>query len=272
MGHRDIPVVRRLLFGLMVREGLRLSEALNLTWADLDLEQGVIRLDVNKTEDPRSWPLGEDVARALDAWRRLRGKKAEKIPRVFPKALIGTRYDLARLLREGLTAAGVSSKTRRPELTVPGPGRMLLRAHDLRGSFVTIALACGQTEAWVTDRTGHRSSQMIYRYKRAARSAAELGLGWFAPLEEAIPELAPKAPRRGANGLQTRYFRGRETSRTRSRNPGRSALSGPAGRAKLGFLNRWSPVRVGPRAPGLADVASELRAAFRRLSRASPRV
>ena len=48
----------------------------------------------------------------------------------------------------------------------------------------------GRSEAWITDRTGHRSSQMIYRYKRAARTHAELELGTFEPLYEAIPELA----------------------------------------------------------------------------------
>ena len=31
---------------------------------------------------------------------------------------------------------------------------------------------------------------MIDRYRRAARGASELGLGWFAPLDMAAPELA----------------------------------------------------------------------------------
>jgi hypothetical protein len=30
---------------------------------------------------------------------------------------------------------------------------------------------------------------MLERYRRAARSAAELGLGWLASLDQAIPEL-----------------------------------------------------------------------------------
>ncbi|MGA7123877.1 MAG: hypothetical protein WBY94_27490 [Polyangiaceae bacterium] len=85
---------------------------------------------------------------------------------------------------------------KRPELTNPKSGRLRLRARDLRGSFVTLGLATGRTEAWVTDRTGHKSSSMIYRYKRASRTAAELGLGWFAPLDEAIPELSPKVAKR----------------------------------------------------------------------------
>jgi integrase len=68
--------------------------------------------------------------------------------------------------------------------------RIPLRAHDLRATFVTVNLAAGKTEAWITDRTGHKSSQMIYRYKRQARTHAELNLGPLRPLYEAIPELA----------------------------------------------------------------------------------
>jgi len=49
---------------------------------------------------------------------------------------------------------------------------MAIRAHDLRASLITVNLALGKTEAWITDRTGHRSSQMIYTYKRAVHSAA----------------------------------------------------------------------------------------------------
>ena len=220
MGCREVPLVRRLFYGLLSREGLRVNEALALTWADLDLDRGVVRLDRNKTDDPRSWALGEDVTRALEAWRKLRGTKAKKIPRVFPKALIGQRWPLARALREGLEVAGV----KRSELLVEGEGRRVLRAHDLRGSFVTLALAAGRTEAWVTDRTGHRSSQMIYLYKRASRTAAELGLGWFAALDEAIPELAPK-PGQGANGVQSGGPSGSERSQDGSKTPSRRPVA-----------------------------------------------
>jgi hypothetical protein len=38
-----------------------------------------------------------------------------------------------------------------------------LRARELPATFVTTSLALGKTEAWVTDRTSHRSSQMIYK-------------------------------------------------------------------------------------------------------------
>jgi hypothetical protein len=72
--------------------------------------------------------------------------------------------------------------------------RQPIRLHDTRATFITIALANGRSEAWVQDRTGHRSSVMINRYRRAARTAAELGLGELAPLDRAIPELASALP------------------------------------------------------------------------------
>ncbi len=95
---------------------------------------------------------------------------------------------LARLLRRQLWAAGV----RRSELHTKGENRGRLRAHDLRGTFVTLALAAGRSEAWVQDRTGHTTSAMLNRYRRAARSASELGLGALKPLIEGLPEFKSK--------------------------------------------------------------------------------
>jgi hypothetical protein len=61
--------------------------------------------------------------------------------------------------------------------------------HDLRGTLETLSLANGKSESWISDRTGHRSSQMIARYKRTARTFTELDLGELDSLSEAIPEL-----------------------------------------------------------------------------------
>ena len=66
--------------------------------------------------------------------------------------------------------------------------RRQMNVHGLRSTFVTISLANGRSETWVMDRTGHRSSAMVNRYRRVARTVAELGLGPLAPLNEAIPE------------------------------------------------------------------------------------
>ena len=72
-----------------------------------------------------------------------------------------------------------------------------MRAYDLRATFVTLSLANGKSEAWVSARTGHRSSDMINRYRRIAQSVAELSLGELRPLDEAIPELRAAADKSG---------------------------------------------------------------------------
>ncbi len=65
-GGGGVPLVYRVLYGFLAREGMRsASEALSLTWADLDLERGAIRLDTNKTDDPRAWTLDAGVVAAL---------------------------------------------------------------------------------------------------------------------------------------------------------------------------------------------------------------
>jgi len=94
-------------------------------------------------------------------------------------------HQLAEQLRADLKRAGV----KRAELFEKTETRRPIRLHDLRASFVTVSLANGKTEAWVSDRTGHRSSEMLNRYRRAARTWSEAGLGSFLPLDEALPDL-----------------------------------------------------------------------------------
>lgn len=187
-----VPVVMRVCYGLLIREGFRVGELLGLTWSDIDLERGVVVLETNKTDEPRSWVLDPGVVEALRRWKAKfawRPGPTSPILRTREGGRVD-RFDLAEGLRRALTKAGVT----RPQLFERTPTRLPLRAHDLRASFVTVNLALGKNEAWITDRTGHRSSQMIYRYKRQARTHAELSLGGFMPLYEAIPELAKGAP------------------------------------------------------------------------------
>lgn len=92
--------------------------------------------------------------------------------------------------RDHLKLAGVKRATLHEQTAE----RMRVRLHDLRATFITIALANGKSETFVADRTGHRLSIMINRYRRAARTAAELGLGELTRLDLAIPELAPTKP------------------------------------------------------------------------------
>jgi integrase len=196
LAHTAAPLTLRVLYGFLAREGMRASEACGLRWSDVDLENGAVTLDENKTDDPRTWSLDAGVASALRIWRKMNPEAEHLFADEKGRPLDPARSNLAERLRGYLRAAGVT----RAQLFEESATRDPLRAHDLRATFVTLALADGKSEAWVADRTGHKSSQMINRYRRAARSLSELGLGKLRPLCTAIPEIAamlPKATRYG---------------------------------------------------------------------------
>jgi integrase len=225
-GANGVPLAYRLLYGFLAREGMRRGEAFQLTFADLDLDTGAVRLDENKTDDPRAWALDPGTRAALKIWKDDYRPKAKPGDFVFVDRS-GEALDeekLADRLREHLEIAKVS----RPELFKSTNTRHRLRAHDLRGTFVTLALASGKTETWVMDRTGHTTSGMLQRYRRAARSAAELGLGALAPLDQAIPEfrkVGQKVGQTGGSGGKAKKTHTRKTNASASVHEERLELS-----------------------------------------------
>ncbi|NUP08507.1 MAG: site-specific integrase [Polyangiaceae bacterium] len=186
-----IPICYRMLYGFLHREGMRSGEAAALNWADLDLARGAVKLDENKTDDPRMWALSPDVQRALKAWRAIRERVEPRL--VAPREPVFIQHNGARInvdrgaerYRTHLRQAGVE----RLELFESGAARRPIRLHDARATFVTVSLANGKTDTWVKDRTGHRSSVMLENYRRTARALAELDLGPFADMDASIPEL-----------------------------------------------------------------------------------
>jgi integrase len=181
------PLEYRMLFGFLPREGMRTSEACGLTWGDLSLDVGAVRLDVNKTDHARAWAMHPGVAKALTLWKTMR--KDTKAGDFVFKRPDGTQHDTDRLAvvyRDYLEKACHV----RPEILKKGTNRMRARAHDLRGMFATYSLANGKTESWCQDRGGWTTSQMVNRYRQASRMVDELGLGDLVPLVDAIPELA----------------------------------------------------------------------------------
>ena len=199
-----IPLLRRLLYGFINREGPRKDNAVTIEWSQVTLDGlpgggGHIVLDTSKNGRGGSWALDAGTAEALRRWRTI----CPSTRFIFPvEAMPGGRLrdrpmyadKLAEQLRGDLKRAGVT----RPKLFENSKHRMRLRAHDLRGTFVTLSLANGRSEPWVATRTGHRSTLMISRYKTEAMTAEELRLGELAPLHLAIPELAGLEPKASA--------------------------------------------------------------------------
>jgi integrase len=183
----DVPLLRRMAYGFLTREGMRTDEMGSLQWSDVDLKHGRVVLDENKTDDPRDWDLQPDVVEALARWKQLQADNAEPDDYVFAEN--GHRIHVEHLadrLRFDLLRVGVT----RPQLFEhkhEGVRRLALRAHDLRATFVTIGLATDRSRDWISDRTGHKSDAMIDNYRRKART---WNLGPLGPMHEAIPELA----------------------------------------------------------------------------------
>jgi integrase len=206
MGYQDAPLVKRIYIGMANREGPRRGNLVNLDWSSLllDLADGSGFLWFDKTKNGRdaSWALDPGTAEALRRWKKICPSETWVFPELaLPPGRKFPRTDrpmclshLSDDLRAWLQACGVN----RPKLFERSEHRLPLRAHDLRATFVTLALANGKTEAWVMKRTGHTTSIMLNRYRRDAESIAELNLGWLKPLQEAIPELA--AMKSKANG------------------------------------------------------------------------
>jgi integrase len=107
--------------------------------------------------------LDPGVASALRTFKECYRPSAEPQSAVFldSQGQPVNRFGLADVLRSHLIDIGLLRE--RPELFTTTPERRPIRTHDLRGTFVTISLANGRSESWISDRTGHRSSQMIAR-------------------------------------------------------------------------------------------------------------
>jgi transcriptional regulator with XRE-family HTH domain len=140
----------------------------------------------------------------------------------------------ATTFRENLELAGLT----RPQLYELTDSRRHIVIHDLRATFVTVSLAEGKSEAWITDRTGHTSSSMLYRYKRTARTHQERALGSLTPLALAIPELAKLAQAKSQAPTQTPSLAD-------------SKVNAPAPAAISAAYTRTPGVRTMAPAPGL---------------------
>jgi hypothetical protein len=179
IGHGAASTAWRLFCGVLNREGMRLTELLDAAWWQFGLVEGTFTATKTKTGDPRMWALRPDVAEAMRIWRLA---CTHERPFAYVEALVSERSKIAEFFRRSIRAAGVN----RPELfdTTEHTGR--LRAHDMRATFVTVSIAEGKSEAWIRDRTGHRSTLMIDRYRRTARQFTELELGSLVDLVEAM--------------------------------------------------------------------------------------
>jgi len=154
-GHKQhAPACHAALLWLLAYSGLRISEALALTWADLDFDAGTVRvrrrLRQGKIGDPksetsaRSVPIRQALVDKLKAWR-LRSHAPDKSATgiVFCSSS-GMHESDANVRHRGMKNAAERAKLAR------APG-----LHDLRHGFGSMLIAAGVDLQRVSRMLGH---------------------------------------------------------------------------------------------------------------------
>jgi integrase len=138
--------------------GLRQSELLGLSWADVDLEAGVLRVRRQLDRgggysEPKTWRAKRDVVLMPSLVTLLR---AHRLASAYPDPtdpVFVTRTgrplyyrNLIRGLRLALAKAGLEDD-----------GRPRLRFHDLRHTYASLLIAQGLNVAFISHLLGHAS-------------------------------------------------------------------------------------------------------------------
>jgi integrase/recombinase XerD len=122
--------------------GVRRAELLALTWDDIDMQTGAVKVLRGKGGKFRTVFCGAKTRRALLKYRR---ELADREGRIFP-----------------LTESGLGSLLNR----VSGKAGMKITAHSLRRTFATLAVRSGMSLVHLSALLGHSSLEMTRHYVR----------------------------------------------------------------------------------------------------------
>jgi len=138
-----VPIVT-----LAITTGMRQGEILNLTWSDIDLDQGIVTIKDTKNGRPRSVHI---VATVLEQLKKLAQERKPNIPFVFPSKKRFGKIAIRKAWEEALARCGIKD----------------LRFHDLRHTFCTYAANSGASNLQLKSAMGHQTTQMLERYTTA---------------------------------------------------------------------------------------------------------
>ena len=165
-------------FGLYT--GQRLGDLAMLTWENVDLLRGEIRLVTRKTSKTLVLPIPSALRAHLEARPVCDNIEAPIHPRSF---LIvkkhGKSGNLSNQFADLLAQAGLRKKQPHRKTTEGGVGRGVgsatggLSFHCLRHTAVTLMKEAGVPEAVVMELVGHDSEQMSAHYTHVGREALE---------------------------------------------------------------------------------------------------
>lgn len=139
----------RPFFWTLLNTGLRLSDGLNLRWANVSLEEKVIRVVTRKKNKPVTLPLSSAVHAALE--------QLKKRPVISEFVFLDeddkplTKEKVARKFSMAKAVAGINRR---------------LRIHDLRHTFASTLVSSGVNLKVVSDLLGHTDIATTARYAR----------------------------------------------------------------------------------------------------------
>jgi integrase len=146
-------IARRALLATLTFAGLRISEALDLRWRDVDLAGARLRVRQSKTDAGVRYidllPVLHDELATLKA----RAGKVDLSSPVFPSAA-GTRQDRNRVRNRVLIPA---VKRADEQLQAAGAASLPegLTLHALRRTFISVLIGLGKDPAYVMAQAGH---------------------------------------------------------------------------------------------------------------------
>ena len=132
------PATYETLFGLMASAGLRVSEALHLRDADVDLKRGLLTVRQTKFAKSRLLPIHQTTVAALAKYRKARARHVSTTADM--PFLISSRGQLLGKALSDRQAHRVFNALRDQLGWVNRGGHAAIRLHDLRHTFVVSRL------------------------------------------------------------------------------------------------------------------------------------
>jgi integrase len=141
---------------LLYYDGVRLGEALQIEWPQVDLGRRIIRLHETKNDEPRIVPLPSVLVNMLRA--------------LEPK--VGRVFDGTNLRKEWVTACAACGLGRKIEVEGKkyDPRYEGLIVHDLRRSAVRNLVNAGVPETVAMKISGHKTRAVFDRYAIASEA------------------------------------------------------------------------------------------------------
>lgn len=176
------PGLSTTLFQLALKTGMRQGELLALTWADVDLGEGIVRvrrtitdghLSLPKNHERRDVDLTADIVALLGAWWGELGRPGDE-RLVLPADTRSGYLVPTTLLRRELYPAMARAGIRRI-----GPTGERRTFHSFRHTFAKRALESGRQITWLSRHLGHSSLKVttdIYGHWERAERRREAAL------------------------------------------------------------------------------------------------